>query len=418
MKIKIKRDLLSKIYFSIYLFFSLFAPPLLPDINIIIPLSIISLLILIFRYQKEFYIIIKSKILRNFILFIILYLFYLLSIILFNILIGEIVNITHYITFFYSFFLVVPTTLIVCIYIVSFCLKKRWNFDELITMFVIAGFFQGLITICTIISNNIKIFFVNLMYKNTNEVKLTSSWLIERRFYGFANSMLDLFGLGTGIIASLPLFLYRIKRKIIYFIPTLLIVPFMNSRTGLVIFAIALIMILIQIFFHRKKVSDLILIIALIIVIIMLILYMSINSPETISWILNDFSSFFSDTEGTATNLFSKNFWQIPNNIFHFFCGTGHSLYLASGYSHSDVGYINDLWRQGIIGTILLYGAFFYLWSKGKKKSSNQREKNIFNLIMISFIVFLIKGSLFTYHPAMIIFFSTTIFKICFNDYH
>jgi len=55
----------------------------------------------------------------------------------------------------------------------------------------------------------------------------------------------------------------------------------------------------------------------------------------------------------TATSLFKDDSWRLPRGAGLIF-GTGHSVYGVDGYAHSDVGYVNDIWLVGILGSAFM----------------------------------------------------------------
>ena len=116
----------------------------------------------------------------------------------------------------------------------------------------------------------------------------------------------------------------------------------------------------------------------------------------------------------TAEILFSDRFWNIPTGLALVF-GTGHSIYGAEGYPNSDVGYVNDLWLGGIIGTLILYAAFALLFIKAFK---NTKEINVRCLILffaVAILVFQVKANAIMFNAG-----TNTIlpmlFFICFQS--
>lgn len=411
MHIYIRKDSLKRLYLYILMFFILFAPPLIKNVNIIIPITFFYILVLFLKYRKELFEFLNNSAIKKFLLLFVVYLGYFFIIVGINFILGNVVDISNYIVSLYQFFLVM-LSFIISMYFVIYMKKNNMTIIDLLSFIVGAGLIQAVITLLMLLNSSIKEYFINLMYVNTGNEKLKGEWLTETRFYGFAQSLLDLFGLGTGIIASLPLFFYSYRKVVLCYIPLLILVPFMNSRTGLLIFVVALIIFMFSIILNRRKqIFGIVILISAFILVPVIFNFIREFSPDTVNWIIRDFSSFFENNGGTAETLFSADFWQIPTNLFSFIFGTGHTLYNASGFAHSDVGYINSLWRDGIVGMALVYGNFIIFLQRAKE-NTDPKLKIIFDFILLSMVVFMIKAQIMVYHPAMIIYFCLCIFSV------
>lgn len=420
-KIKTKLNYMG---FIIYIFCYLFSPPIIPDINFIFIVFIYSSIAILIKYRKRLVQTFKLKEIKKLIKILIIYLMiYLLSIIV-NGAFSDKWYIDNYIVNFYSLILAFPITITCTLYIIYRSEELKMNFWDLMKFFIYAGLIQAILALLMLCFPTIKSYFIDLMYYTTNEKLLTSTWITSRRFYGFANSLLDLFGFGTGILALLPIYYgLNVNKKYIILSPLLLIVPFLNSRSGLVIYAIGLVLIMITVF-KKMRAKDVIKYVSIIVIIIIIIIsIISFFSPNTIEWIIKDFKSFLpideNDEVGTADALFSEAFWTTPP-IENWLIGKGYTVsaysdYAIEGITHSDVGYINELWKTGIIGSALLY---YFIYSMLKmaclsdKEEKNKLVRNMFIFFGISIIVFLIKGTVLTYNPGIAIIYVFALMKI------
>ncbi|MCI9435161.1 MAG: glycosyltransferase [Bacilli bacterium] len=392
----------------LYVFCFLFAPPFFPKINSILILTIYSAIMLILKYKNCINEILNNKIVTKcFKILIIYFILYVFSILVNGLISGN-WYLKNYILNIYSFILAFPVTFICSFYLIFRCEKLNLNFDDLVKIFIKAGLIQAFLTIISLLVPPIKNLLVDIMYVNTGDKHLIVPWIVSRRFYGFSNSMLDLFGFGTGILAVLALF-YSLRHNYIYLIlaSLLLAVPFLNSRSGLIIFAIGVIFFLIIIFTNHEFKKHKKYIFYGIIGVIFLILIVYIFSPNTIDWIINDFSSFFTNRDGTASVLFSKDFWAIPP-LKNWLIGTSYSISAYSNFSitniaHSDVGYINELWKTGIIGSLVLYYFIFYFIMEMHKSTKNKEYKMLSIFFIFAIAIFMIKGSIFAYNPGSVV---------------
>lgn len=398
--------------FVLYIFFALFAPPILPSLNFILPLAIFSFIVLFFSYRKELKeIFLKTSALR-FIIGLLIYYIYLFAIISFSFVMDTHVQQSHYVTMLYSLFLLMPVSVVCSIYIVARAHRLEYGINELIRCFVIAGLMQVMLVLLAFAVPDIKAYFVEVMYLNTGDNLLNTPWLINVRFYGFANNLLDLFGLGMGILATLSLFLSeKLGKKYVVFFFLLLVPAALNARSGMIIGALGALFFIFHLAMVRKTFKIIALTISVLVIVTIGVGVITRYAPDTMSWIMQDIASFTgSSEEGTATKLFSSNFLTMPSNLMQVVFGSGHTLYQAEGFPHSDIGYINDLWRTGIVGMILLYGAICGLFIKALKSNKDNNIKTLIIFMGISLIIFSIKGGVWVYSTGMIVILSLLLY--------
>ena len=119
----------------------------------------------------------------------------------------------------------------------------------------------------------------------------------------------------------------------------------------------------------------------------------------------------YSESENEMVKLFSNRYWTFPDPI-RTLIGTGHTLYDAEGYLHSDVGYTNNIWLMGIIGVIFMYGLLIKLAFNSVRSNISK----VFTLTAVytisAFFVFNIKGQAMGYNPGAI---SILTFLFCMN---
>ena len=357
-----------KINLIIYVFFLLFLPPLVKDINILLPMFAVAFFLLVFKYRKDVKDILVDNKKRKWLYLILAYFgWYFLSILI-NYLISNNFYSYNYFISLYSILLVVVCVPVCSLYVVLYCKRRNISFDYLIKSIIIAGLIQSAIAILALLFPWFKSVLLDIMYFNTGEILYVHEYSITRRFFGFANGVLDSFGFGTGLIALLP-FYYSIRnsKKWLISVPFLLLVPFLNSRTGLVVFLVGFIVFIIYVFKNKKIREYANVFITLFAITLVCILVVSLFNGTTIEWISRDLKSFFdSKVSGTAQILFSNDFWRLPDSLG---LAIGKSITVA-GYGGmkdilrftSDVGYINEIWKTGIIGLCLtLFTMYYYI---------------------------------------------------------
>lgn len=411
----------------IFIFCFLFAPPVIPNFNFIFIVFSYSIIMITIKYRSKLKRMLNIKSIRNIIKIIFIYFcIYILSMLINSLIDGE-EFINNYLINMYAIVLAFPIIITCSLYLIFRCDELGIDFDNLIQLFIKAGMIQAMIALITLISPAAKNWTISMMYKATGDKLLNTPWLTARRFYGFAHSMLDMFGFGTGILAVLPLYYSAKTKKGLYLLlsPILLIVPALNARSGLIMFALGLIVYYIYMVMKREiKFGAVLKYFVIIMIIVAMGIYLiNIWSPDTLTWIAKDFKSFIlsedTNNEGTADQLFSKEFWQLPPTI-GIIIGTGHNIsgyseYAVEGIEHSDVGYVNELWKTGIIGSFLLYYFIHYLIKNAVQNSNSNKYKGMFIFFEIAVFVFMIKATIFTYNPGNVIIYTLALMAIYTN---
>ncbi|MCI5610579.1 MAG: hypothetical protein MR392_04275 [Roseburia sp.] len=396
---KIKKR--KKKFLSIYLFFFIFMPPIIPSINILYVLDAVAFISLFFKYRKECNIVKKN---RNISFFIRSFSFFSLYAVCRNfidwIFVNRLEN-SEYLVNIYRLLGVGFLLNICAIYIVCFCIHYFIDVKELCYCIVNAGILEGFFTIIMLLSPTIKKFLNNLFVLNVYgswENANIPSWSIEERLYGFANVLYDGFGYGTGIIAGIALFiLFQDKvtfRKIINFI-ILLIVPTVNSITGLFIALLAFVVKSGQVLKkNRVKTSSCVLVIFLFILGGIGFIVLGYVAPASIERIQNNILAILGRSEKVTSfgNLTSHSFWIMPDSLMGKIFGTGHSVYTTTQFIHSDTGYTNMIWMVGISGCAWLYYTFIYPLYRVYKETTDIFLKIIMCFLVFSFMFFEIKG--------------------------
>lgn len=402
----------------VFLFFLLFSPPLIPGLNTGMLASIWAAVMLMVRYRSRLIDVLKKSGILQTLFFFLLFLIYLAAITAVNTLIlGERVQPLHYLTLWYRMFLICPLLFAASAYL---CLRFRelgCSFRQICGHWIGAVLAQFLLVLLCLLVPQIKTAFTALIYQNTGDAYLNIPWVMARRGFGFANSFVDSFGWGMGLLAVLPLFLVHKKNPWpILLSPVLLFVSLVNARTGLVMLLIGLPFFaghLIKAYRHstgREKLQLVAALMAAFGIFLLLCLVIYVANPVTLQWIVGDLISFVPQDSAppalqevleqwgddaqttTAEVLFSAGFWNLPSG-FPLLFGTGHTLYAAAGYPHSDVGYVNDLWMGGLVGCLLLYGGFFLLFRRAWRSAGSCGQKMLVLFLGVGMAVFQIKAN-------------------------
>ncbi len=416
-----------KLSFILLIFCLIFSPPIIPQVNTGMIACFITLAMLLTKYKGKIYSTIKRSGILKFAAVISVFLVYLAIVTIINVLVsGEHVQFMHFVKIWYRFFLIIPALLICSTYICVRASELEYSTRKLCMCFVWAAVIQSGLALATLVLPQVKEILVSVMYNHTGDSYLNIPWVVARRGFGFANSFIDSFGLGIGIIAALPLFFMRKDNlSTALFVPVILFVSIVNARIGLIIAVIGILFSLPVLIKTARKAkfwerwamtSSIIGTIAILGILIGLVL---IFNPVTIQWVLGGFvSTLPSESVGksvvpeilynvkydsylaSAKVLFSKEFWNIPLDLRLLF-GSGHTLLDANGYATSQVGYINDIWLGGLLGCCLLYTAFINLISKAYKTTTKNRYKYMVLFLAVSMAIFQIKTSVITFGTAL-----------------
>lgn len=436
----------------IFIFFLLFSPPVIPQINTALFAAVYAGIRLITKYRKELFSALNQSGILRFSISIAVFLVYIATITITNYAVsGESVQIMHYVKLWYRFFLIVPVLMVCSLFICIRAKEREYSLYNLAMCFVQATMIQFVLALLALLIPQVKDFFISVIYSNTGDSYLNIPWVMARRGFGFSNSFVDSFGFGMGIIAVLPLFFLKEKRQwTICLVPCLIFVSFVNVRTGLIIAVIGLVVALPSIILAFAKMSlrgkqkAVVSVIVAILITVLLIALVFFCNPLTIQWILGDvvdmFCSVFkiptdifeweSSTPGetgtigdwlqpdsdttTSDILFSERFWNLPSGWTLLF-GSGHTIYEADGYQNSDVGYVNDLWLGGIIGCLLLYGAFTMLFISAFRSSRDWGTRSLVIFLILSILVFQVKANAIMFNAGLNTLLPLTFF-ICYSN--
>lgn len=418
---KIKLDP-RKIYLSLFLFLFIFMPPIIPKINILYLLDLISFFLLFTEYKDDMLAVLRIKSIKRFneaywifVLCTIIHMFYDFAFV-------NKLDLIDYMISLYKLIGVGILIQIVVIYCVCYCNKNKLSIEDLIQCIICAGLIQATITIFTLLSPSLKLFLYRIFINNVygSEVQF-ARWMYSERFFGFARVLFDGFGYGTGIIAGLVFLRLFEKHKIkdVFQFSVLLLVPAVNAITGVVIALFSGIIILVNFLSNKKiKILSIIYFVGVFAIGILGMIMLKEKAAMSFRRLWANILAILGDYKGTTSfsNLMRKSYWILPTKVTNVLFGTGHSVYQIKNYTHSDVGYINMIWLSGIIGSAWLYGSFIALALNVKKCSINTLQKNISIFCIFAFLLFEAKGigiAINTGIPIIMLIYYAILFENC-----
>lgn len=414
-RVLLTKEKIDKISYSLYLFVLVFAPPIVPYPHLF--LTIFSFLMLATTYKRKVWIVLKKSGIYNWVLAMGLLAMYTVCVPLpISMLCNDIVNTSHYISVINRYGVLIVAVSVCVTYLLCKTDRDGYGYEFLLESLINAGVIEGVCAALAFLFPGVKSIFIFFMKQFSASNLYSNTWYITVRSYGFASTLVDVFGLGAALIAGICFF-YGITRKKIYMAESIVIAiaTILNSRTGLLVYLISIVLSLLYVLQKgdiRKIISTFIAIGLLIIAGSKILDIMSTNE-YTAGWFqagIKSIQNFMSgnrtsNTSGDAMSmLFQDNFWKFPTFPRIIF-GTGHSLYGAEGYAHSDVGYVNEIWLFGILGCLLLYGKIIEMCGMMKKSTRIPVFDYAAVFLLISYFFFNIKGAALGYNPGAVVMF-------------
>lgn len=277
-------------------------------------------------------------------------------------------------------------------------IKNKWHADHFIDMIIIAAIIQAVFAMAAFFSPEVQSFFVSLFLdKEYDNIILEAS---KRRFYGLAAGLTFDMPIFQTVIAMIAIYPSRKLKLSNYIIAIILFFSaIINARNAIVVAMIGLFaMVVLDRRPLEKRIKYGIVLLAMVFAVsVILPPILKTAAPLTFNWIARGFKEILGfllkgDTK-TAGNYFAyitdPDKYRFPDDLLGCLFGVGHpTMGMASRYGYaSDIGYINDLWRGGIVYIILLYTFFAaIMWSLRKHPDSRVSFLGTFMLIMYPFV--------------------------------
>ena len=255
----------------------------------------------------------------------------------------------------------------------------------------------------------VKSFFNSLTIRNSyNEaivIAMSKTWLLRWRAYGLAENLFDGFGFTTSILISI-VFVYGLstkKKGIIALAGVMLIMPLLNARSGLVLCLVSFMYIMFRYLNVKRVITFSLLIVVFVVCFILLFKYLPRELQNVLSGTIAEFTGL---TQGEKKGVFIQIFGEdivFPENVL---LGAGISPERITGLAGIDSGYIQCLWRYGIIGTVLLWGGYISSAVIAYRRTTLKSNKVILVDIILIMVIYCFKLFLFnSYANNFLLFF-------------
>lgn len=385
----------------------IYNPPVYAGVSFSV-LAVLLSFFLLFKEKNIFVSLIRIKPIHNLLILFTVFFTYYLFISIENYLISSnkniLTNLTENIVSFTSFFLVGFS-------VVVWAISKKITFNKLCKLYIEAGLLQTIIVIACLISPAIKSFFNALTVENSNSAKITRGFEFEAAYrnFGFASTLYDIFGFAMAILGVMA-YCQALKGKKLFYIVSMAfaIAAGVNARSAFIIYLVGIILIILS---PKGKVrlDWLIRVVIYLTIGIIGIYYLfawivSDTSSEQLIWLASAITESQSFSGGESEGYYDaliNNFIVFPEGLSLIF-GTGMPPHLAINHN-SDVGYIQNIWQYGIIGSALLY-AFYINMFRMAIRRVNWPDSIMLRTILIMIGIYLVKLTCFGYSQASLIF--------------
>lgn len=396
-----KKARTSKLLYSLILFLAIFNPPIYPGFSFTVVTCIISFIFLLKNWSlvKTLY---RNLPIRKFIKAnILLYILYGVSVFL---QLGHNKFETYLVDYFTSiiYFILV---LIVASAFVIYAIKKEYNKEYIIDCFIYAALIECIFVVISFVFPPAKTLFLSLMSWRVEEAnEFSFNYSSEFRNYGLASSLYDIFAYTMSILSMLAL--YKGKTKPLYYLLFIVIVfcGMINARTTIVLVFFGLLVYSAKSFGHfvRSTVT-----IGLVTVLFVLIIFPMLLEIGNLDRLLAGVEEIWlTITTGQASGYFDtllNEFIFFPDSILGLILGKGDTPLVVIDYG-SDIGYIQAIWRYGLVGSFIVYSSHVKLFRDSK--INNERYCSLINANIVMFLLYQVKLSSLGYSQASVIYYT------------
>lgn len=401
-RIKVKKSSIYNLLQSVMFFLIIFNPPFLPILSFTIIFTLVSI-IYCFVFERDAIAMIMNPCIRRWLkIFIVFYVYYCMV---------SVISMTgnswptNPIEIFMRSMVSVISLFFVPAFLCLTVFRRGRGVEELTELIINAGVIEALFGIAAFINPGVKSFLNGITIANSKSAVIRAA--VSNAFfrnYGIASTLFDTFGFGMSIIALITLH-KALAGKSKYFLFFLMItfVACINARTSMVLIAGGAAIIIFSKAERTRKVAitkSIIILTALFFLITVKTYLDSGNAnAQWISMGIGEIKALMVGREKTGIFLTLSKELYIPDNPFHIIFGTGLTPEQAI-LKTSDVGYIQNLWSFGVVGSLLLYFFYFYpLWQWRKKRE----EKKLALAIMAAVFIFFIKLNLWGYGISAVV---------------
>lgn len=304
-------------------------------------------------------------------------------------------NYEIYVNHVYSMFFIFLQISVMCYVIFWYETKLGLTLDDYINYLVRIGIVQTICVLLALLFANVREAFNQLTISfGQSEHMINYVIMNNQRSFGLADNLFDSFGYTTSILITLS-FLKGVngEKKYLFFFFPMLVMPLVNTRTGLMLVGISVLIALI--YFYKEVIFRDLHWYILGIVALILGGRIALNyiNQDTIDWVikgLNSVSLFLFSGETTGSMASLNQSLILPDGLLECLYGMGATIE-DLGLGNADIGYIRLIWSSGVFGMLLILSAFAVLFRRCYKITYNKMYKCLILCISAIFFVYLYK---------------------------
>lgn len=263
--------------------------------------------------------------------------------------------------------------------------KLNMNLDSFTNIILSAGMVQFVCVILALIFPEVREWFLSTINANTEGV-MQNAILVsqggDQRCYGFADNLFDSIGYVVSFIFSISFIKAISRNEMKYYIVSLCMVfiSLLNTRTGILLNVICVFIVLLFYLNNNPKKYMIPFAVTVILAFGIIGWFINIMPESTMKWMMIGFDeliSFLFYQEYTGIFLtFYMDHLNFPNDII---LGDG-AIPEVDYYNVSDIGYIQCVWRYGVLGTVMLVLGWLYFFYVCYKENRCDLEMKCFVL--------------------------------------
>lgn len=234
--------------------------------------------------------------------------------------------------------------------------------------------------------------FIDIMLRDTDASRISDFLRFgSTRMYGLSRNLFDLFGYIVSILITLVFLKGVSENKNIYKLISvvLLIIPLLNARTGLVLALVGFAVVL-AFYFTPKKLP--LYAVGGVAAVVCVIVFFSLLPEKNAEWLTKGFDDTVTylktgEKVGVYSEILGKDI-VYPSNMVFGECGAPEAL---RNYSGIDSGYIQCLWRYGIIGSAFLFFGYINMFYIAAFRNKSKKACCMMAVLAMLFFVYLFK---------------------------
>lgn len=281
---------------------------------------------------------------------------------------------------------------------------------------IVIGMIQALLSISMLIFPSFKEV-ANLLATGGETLELNLISLLNFRMYGIGSSYTFMLPLIQSFIAiiSLKKFLISYKFQYVFISVILLISSILNNRTGFYIYLVAAALLIIRYTSKKVNLKQILIFISSFALLIFFLISLSSLYPARFEWLTQGFvevSNVFTGRQSGGTLSALQSHWEFPKGI-NFVIGYGRRVFGQIGITNfgfnSDIGFVNDMFKGGLIYVLLTYLAHFLFCFK------NSQNQFFVKVLFISLMIANYKGEVMVASSLILLLYLLT-FQDLYNE--